>query len=487
MTSNPRANGGSGSSPAEHPLFDDALARVTSFAAAERMFRRARRVMVALSGGPDSLACLLLVRAMGERDGFEVVAAHFDHQLRPGSAADLERARAIAGELGVECVTGEGDVASVAREQRMGIEETARRMRYQFLAFVAGKENADCLVTGHTADDQAETVLMRVVRGTGIRGLRGMGPVAGIPGASAQRLVRPLLCLRRDETRAICDEAGIEPVRDPSNDDPRYTRNRLRAETLPALRQVNPSVDAALLNLAESARQVFEGIERQALELRPVIRGPVGTTFKLDEVRALPVEAITLVIEREAAFGKAEAAIGRTRLRDLRNVLAHGSGLVPFGPCVVEVSCGQVRIGPPLEDVESFEARVLDIPGSTAAGPWRVDVSTEPFEASAGEIAFAIGNGTFRGLLRVRQVQPGDRIRLHGMRRRVSDVLINRKAPRWERPGAMAIADADGLVALAGAFGVVADQAPDPGDALFVRIRPAATQAAAARLELPGS
>jgi len=449
------------------------------------MFRRARRVMVAFSGGPDSLACLLLMRKLGERDGFDVVAAHFDHQLRPGSADDLDRARAICGELGIECVTGEGDVASVAGQQRMGIEETARRMRYQFLAFVAGKENADCLVTGHTADDQAETVLMRVIRGTGIRGLRGMAPVAGIPSAPAQRLVRPLLCLRRQETHAICDEAGIEPVLDASNDDPRYTRNRLRVETLPALRQMNPAVDGALLNLAESARQVFDSIERQALELRPIMRGPVGTTFALADVRALPTEALTLVIEREAAFGKAEASIGRSRLRDVRDVLVHGSGLVAFGPCVVEVSCGQVRVGPQLEDVEPFEARVLNIPGSTAAGPWRVDVSTDVVEGSAGEIVFAIGNGSYRGLLRVRQVQPGDRMLLHGMHRRVSDVFINHKVPRWERPGTVAVADADGLLALAGAFGVIADNAADPDDALFVRIRPAAPPVQAARIELP--
>ena len=485
MTSNPPGNGGSDSSRAERPLFDDAFERIARFASDNRMFRRTRRVMVAFSGGPDSLACLLLVREIGRRDEFGVVAAHFDHQLRPESARDLERARAICVELGVECVTGEGDVGAVAREQHMGIEETARRMRYQFLSFVAGKESADCLVTGHTADDQAETVLMRVIRGTGIRGLRGMAPVAGIPGASAQRLVRPLLCLRRDETRALCVEAGIEPIRDESNEDSRYTRNQLRLTTLPALRQLNPSVDSALVHLAESARQVFEGIERQALDLRPLARGPIGTTYPTRDVSGLPTEALTLVIEREAAFAKSEVSIGRSRLLDLRDVLARGTGLVAFGPCVVEVSCGQVRIGPRLEDVATFEAKVLDVPGSTAAGPWWVDVSTDSFGATPDAIAFAIGNGTYRGLLRVRQVQPGDRIRLHGLRRRVSDVLINRKVPRWERPGAVAVADADGLVALAGAFGVIADEVSDADDALFVRIRQATAPVQQSRIELP--
>lgn len=444
--------------------------------------------MVAFSGGPDSLACLLLLRELGARDGFEVVAAHFDHQLRAESGDDLERARAICAELGVSCVTGEGDVASVAAEQRTGIEETARRMRYQFLAFVAGKESADCLATGHTADDQAETILMHIIRGSGVRGLRGMAPVGGVPGASAQRLVRPLLTLRREETRAICREAGIEPVEDASNSDPRYTRNRLRMETLPALRAINPSVDAALLNLGESARQVFEGVERQALELRPVVRGPIGTIFALDDVRGLPTEALTLVVEREAAFGKAEAAVGRARLENLQQVLAAGAGRVRFGPCEVEVSCGRVRIGPALEDAESFDAKVLDIPGSTVAGPWRVDVSTEPFAPDPDMPVLAVEPGSYRGLLRVRPVGRGDRIRYHGHRPRVSDVLINQKVPRWDRPGAIAITDADGVVALVGAFGVIADVPADLDEALHLRVRPAApTMSQAPRIELPGS
>lgn len=451
------------------------------------MFRRTQRVLVALSGGPDSLACLLLMVALGERQGFDVVAAHFDHQLRPDSGDDMRRVRAICAERGVECVTGEGDVGAMAAERRLGIEETARRMRYQFLSFVAGKESADCVVTGHTADDQSETVLMRVIRGTGIRGLRGMAAVAGIPGAPSQRLARPLLELQRAETRAICDEAGITPVEDVSNGDPRYTRNRLRLETLPALRQFNPSVDKALVGLAESARQVFDGIERQALELRPTERGPVGSVFELGPMRALATEALTVVIEREAAFGKVEAAVGRARLENLRDVLTSGSGTVSFGACMVDVSCGKVRIGPVLEEVDTFEPAILNIPGTTAAGQWRIDVALDAVTAGPAEVVIAVGADAYRGVLRVRQVQPGDRIRLRGMRRRVSDMFINRKVPRWERPTAIALADADGVVALAGAFGVWTDVVTDADDALYLRVRQAAPPVSAARIELPGA
>src|SRR5690606_2269704 len=143
-----------------------------------------------------------------------------------------------------------------------GIEETARRMRYQFLAFVAGKERCEAIATGHTADDQVETVLHHIVRGTGIRGLRGMLPKAPVPEAPAQQLVRPLLTLRPQETETICRIAGLTPVVDTSNDDPAFLRNRIRGQVLPALAEVNPAIDRALLGLAASAREAFEPIER---------------------------------------------------------------------------------------------------------------------------------------------------------------------------------------------------------------------------------
>ena len=151
------------------------------------MFRRVQKVLVALSGGADSTACLLILKEAGRDLGFEVVACHFDHQLRESSKDEMEAVRQLCDVVDVECITGEGDVGGVATQMKRGIEEMAREMRYQFLAFVAEKVGADCIATGHTADDQAETILMRIVRGSGVRGIRGMLPVAEVPGSEAQR------------------------------------------------------------------------------------------------------------------------------------------------------------------------------------------------------------------------------------------------------------------------------------------------------------
>lgn len=442
--------------------------RVARFAIRERMFRHARSVLVAVSGGPDSLACVLILRELRQRFGFEVHAAHFDHQLRDGSHDDLEYVRELCARLEVPCYTGEGDVRSVARQQRTGIEDAARMMRYQFLGFVAAEKGIDAVATGHTADDQVETVLMRILRGTGVRGIRGMLPVSDVPG-SAQRLLRPLLELTREDTRRVCEQAGIVPLEDPTNAEVDATRNRVRHITLPALRDVNPGVARALLGLAASAREAFGDIERKAMAVSPRERTPIGAVYDRAALAALPTEALTLVVAREAAFGKLDADVNRTRLENARRLLASGAGEVRFGAAVMQASCGLVRIGPPLER-EPFEPRVLNVPGSTLAGRWRVDVLASEAPATPGSAKARVSFEHAAGALRVRPLWPGDRMRYHGIERKVADVFANAKVPAWARPGAVAIADREQVHAVftpGAAF--AADLAPD-ADPWFVRV-----------------
>ncbi len=459
--------GGSDSSLASRTL-QVTLRDVRKFAERERMFRRVRKVLVAVSGGPDSLACLAVLKELGSALDFKVEACHFDHQLRPESSADMDAVRATCEGLEVECLTGEGDVRSVAAQQKRGIEETARMMRYQFLAFVAGKREADCIATGHTRDDQAETVLMRVTRGSGIRGIRGMLPVSDVPGAEAQRLIRPLLETPRTATEAICLELGLPALVDPSNSDPSFSRNRVRLETMAALRTHNPDIQRALIGLAESAREAFEPIERRSFEVQPRERGPVGAIFELSRFAALPSEALGLVIEREAGFYHLQPETNRTRVRNLGAALRSGSGRVRFGDTAVEVSSGLVRVGPVLEAVEPFESAVLNVPGSTRAGPWRADIATDPLAATPEAPVCAIDQASTKGLLRIRPLAAGERIRWHGHERKLSDLLINEKVPAWERAGMVAVADSLGVVALFGATRTFTRDGNDPS--LWIRL-----------------
>ncbi len=438
------------------------------FAERERMFRRTRKILVALSGGPDSLATLLVLRELGNALGFEVEACHFDHQLRPGSSDDMARVRELCASLGVECVTGEGDVAGVAKQMKRGLEDMAREMRYQFLAFVAEKEGCDAIATGHTRDDQAETVLMHVVRGSGVRGVRGMLPVATVPGSNAQRLVRPLLETPRAQTLAICEEAGLEPLVDLSNQDITIRRNLVRQEVLPALRRLNPSVTDALAGLAASAREAFEPVEKASHQVQPRERGPIGAIFQLRAFRELPAEAIGLVIEREASFYHLRPELNRTRLENVRSVLAAGSGQVVFGDTLVEASCGMVRLGPRLEPVEPLAPVVVNVPGDTRAGDWVVRIRTEELTGDAASPVAAIDSSRTRGVWKLRSLLAGDRITLRGVTRKVSDLLVNEKVPAWERASIVVLADGDGVLALFGARGVHVRDGADPG--LWVKL-----------------
>jgi tRNA(Ile)-lysidine synthase len=440
---------------------------VERFARREKLFRRISRVLVAVSGGPDSVAALLILRDLRETFGFEIIAAHFDHKLRPDSSDDLEFVRDLCKGLGVPCFTGEGDVREAQGLRRMGVEEAARRMRYQFLAFVAGKEEAGAIATGHTADDQAETVLHRILRGSGVRGIRGMLPRTTVPGSEAHTLIRPLLPLTRAGTIATCQAAGITPRLDASNEDRSLFRNRLRHEALPYLRALNPSLDRSLIGLAESAREVFETAEHQANAAQPHTRDEAGSIFDAAKLRDLPAEALTLVIEREALFSRLEPEINRTRLRNLRDVLRRGAGLVAFRDAVIELSCGQARIGPLLAPPTIFEPAIVNIPGVTRAGGWRIDVSTDPLQPGPGQSIAAVSLSGLKGVARLRPVQRGDRIRAGSGHQKLSDALTNRKVPRWQRDRVVVVADADGVVATSS--GLVGVPPSDDDDAIWIR------------------
>ena len=208
---------------------------------------QARPVLVGVSGGADSLSLLHSLHAAGYR----LICATFNHGLRPEAGEEVEHVRRIAEGSGIDFVTGSADVAAYARAEGLSTEEAARILRYGFLFRAARETGAQAVAVGHTADDQAETVLMHFLRGAGLSGLKGMSyrsmlPVfdAGIP------LVRPLLGWWRADTERYCLENGLVPIYDPSNVDTTYFRNRLRHELIPQLESYNPRLREALLHTA---------------------------------------------------------------------------------------------------------------------------------------------------------------------------------------------------------------------------------------------
>ncbi len=429
--------------------------RVLRYSESEELLPlRGESLLVATSGGADSLALLLILRDLSGRIGFELVAGHFDHKLRPTSGRDCSTVRSICERLGVRCVTGEGNVRQHAVERNLGLEEAARSMRYGFLSFSASREKAAAVATGHTLDDQAETVILRLLRGTGVRGLRGIRPKGYVPGSRTMRLVRPMLTVRHREALKVCQAVGLEPLEDDSNLDRAFTRNRVRQDVMPLLRKLNPSVDRSLAAMADSAREIASRIEQEAEGVRPVARDDFGNVFELPVFAALSVEARVEIIEREASTRGIGVDVNRTRLSNLASVLTSGGGLVRFGGIEVEASVGLVRIGGQVTPPD-FPARALEVPGSIRLGDKLITVATDSDLLSRGGIEIP---GEFQGVLTVRRLRAGDRMFRKGRFRKLNQVLAEERIPVWERRDLVVVSDAAGsLAAFAGSVVIGAD------------------------------
>ena len=197
-------------------------------------------VVVAVSGGADSTALLLLLAELAEELGLVIHVAHFDHRTRPKqSAVDADFVAKLANRVGAPIRVGRANKPTKT-------EDAARTARYAFLRRAAAEIGATAIATGHTRDDQAETVLLHVTRGSGLAGLGGMRPLR-------EGIARPLLAIGRKDTLAVCRDARINPRSDPTNSSLKFARNRVRLKVLPELAKINPRVDEAIARLADAA------------------------------------------------------------------------------------------------------------------------------------------------------------------------------------------------------------------------------------------
>ncbi|HEX9824007.1 MAG TPA: tRNA lysidine(34) synthetase TilS [Actinomycetota bacterium] len=240
------------------------LQQVTAFSRRAELFQPRDTVMVACSGGPDSVCLLHALTSLRRLLRISVVAFHFDHRLHAASAEHAAYVRRQAAKLRVAFVVRE---AAESPPAGASVEAWARTVRYAALSEAAVEAGADRLALGHTMDDQAETVLLGLARGGGLEAVAGMAPVATAPplGLAA---VRPLLETRREETAAFCRSLGLRPRQDPANADPRFLRVRIRQRVLPALeRELDRGLVPTLARTAEHVRAdaaFLEGLASEA-------------------------------------------------------------------------------------------------------------------------------------------------------------------------------------------------------------------------------
>src|SRR5262245_14914211 len=386
-------------------------------------------LVVGVSGGADSVALLHVLLRLAPDLALRLHVLHVDHGLREESPRDGEFVRALGARLGVPV-----DVVSV-RVAAGSVEAAARAARHGALQAAADRVGAGRIALGHTADDQAETLIMRMLEGTGVRGLAGIPPVRG-------RLIRPLIESRHQDAVTTLAAAGLPWLEDPSNRDLRFFRNRVRHAVMPRLVEASEGdVVGQLGRLARRAREAIDALDQvAALELERLARADDGAlVLSRSALSALPRPIAAEVLRAGAARLGSRAPLRAWGHRGLRRVLAPTPPRRPFrlGGVVVEVSGDRVRVG--MTRAPALAPRDLMVPGRVelpeigrALEAVVVTATDYPVPRDPDRVAFDAAGLPPRLVVRPRR--HGDRFRpFGGGDRRLKSFLIDAKVARWER------------------------------------------------------
>ena len=245
------------------------------------------RVVEAVSGGPDSICLFHLISGLP----YHSTIAHFDHQLRPESGEELKFVKTIAESMGIPFYSQSLNVREFAASENIGIEEAARKARYEFLFHVAAETESQAVITAHHADDQVETILMNFIRGAGLKGLAGMSYCQHTTFSEKIRLVRPLLDFKKEEILAYCGDNNLQFLIDESNYESVYFRNRIRNQLIPLLSEYNPNFIGTVLRnqkaLAVDLQYILDQVD-SALKSLDVFQKEGVISFSIEKFTPLP-------------------------------------------------------------------------------------------------------------------------------------------------------------------------------------------------------
>lgn len=407
-------------------------------------------LIVAVSGGPDSMALLHLLSRLGLHEPARITVAHLDHMLRESSSAEAQVVSGLCAQWGLRCVTRSIDAGGYAQKHGLTLEEAARFVRYRFLGEVAVESGSRHVIVGHNADDQVETILMNLLRGAGLTGLRGMQPLSRVPGYSQIHLIRPLLTVSRELIDAYCDAYQLAPLDDPSNRDKTFLRNRVRHELLPVLEDYNPQIRDVMRQTAALIRADVEYLELHTdAALRALVRHSSHDTVRLDLLlwRQLPLGLRRRTL-RQAVLQLRQAVgdLGFVTVEQARLVAESGDvgskSSLP-GDLVLEVEYDSFLIYdrfsqrpstmPQIEDGSVVE---LTVPGVVALhNGWMLNA-----EAVAASASLSFEQDRWHesvdadsvGALFVRTRREGERMQPLGMKgqtRKLADVMADAKIP----------------------------------------------------------
>ena len=422
---------------------------------ARGLLRAGDRVVVAVSGGADSMALLEFLAEARHRLGLWLCVAHLNHGLRGQAAEDDARFVAARAEAqGLPARLGAADVAAERRRCGGSVEMAARRARYAFLESVAADVRATRVALAHTADDQVETILLRLLRGGGLDALRGMPESRPLSPRSRASLVRPLLAVTRPEVLDYLEGRAIAWCDDATNADPSFQRNWVRHELLPLLeRHYGEGLREDLLGLGDQARELAALVARDAREL--LTPGP-GLDVAMASRRPSLVRRAAARLAYAAAGGAGE--LPRRALDAVERLLDGGSGrrVTLADGIVAERAYHQLRFGRPPSPPGSIRA-ALDVPGRVELpelGLW-VEAAILPTPAvphTGDRWSEVVDLDRIGDHLLVRTRQPGDRFVPLGLgaSKKLKDFFIDARVPRHERDRALVVAGASGIAWVVG-------------------------------------
>ncbi|HXI59503.1 MAG TPA: tRNA lysidine(34) synthetase TilS [Polyangia bacterium] len=378
----------------------------------EQLLGAGDRVLVGVSGGPDSMALLAVLWELAGRLEIHLEVATVDHGLRPEARGEADLVASRAAALNVPFHRLQVDVRAARSATRGGsLQAVARTLRLDALENLAGMVGAARVALAHHADDQAETILFRVLRGTGVRGLAGIPYRRGL-------FIRPLLDVRRNQIETYLRRRSLPFVQDPSNLDSRFARARMRHRWLPLLREENPRLAEALVALGADARRLASPNGVRGIDPAHVGRAAAAT------IRQLQRRGGTAVVD--VAGGRIEVAYGQTRWRAAADA---PRTLHPTGPVSIATE-GMFWLGGPVG---------IEIKEGSAAPSSSSSPSSDSVAFDADQVPTP---------LVLRQRRPGDRMRPRGGRgsRKVSDLLIDAKIARPERASLPVLTAADDTI-----------------------------------------
>ena len=419
------------------------LNKLQSFISRHQLIGTGDRVVCAVSGGADSVALLFSLYLLREKLNFTLTAAHFNHRLRGDeSQRDEDFVRNLCDRLDIPLQVGLTQV----KAGKKGLEAAARDARYAFFNTLEGK-----IATAHTANDNAETVLMHLVRGTGLKGLGGIAPVNG-------RLIRPMLDITRNEVLAFLLEYNLTFVEDSSNGTDDFLRNRLRHNVIPLLEQENPRLAESMSAMAQRLRLDEDYFRQQTPEnlpnvtvlrrMHPAVRSrAIGCFLEQNGIRESEGEHIALV--ERLIFSKKPSA----------------KACLPGG-IVVTREYDNLRC---CREQEPLPVTALNCPGSVVLPQCGVTITCQKATCLVDSVqCFTV---VPEGQITVRPRCAGDTMRLYGGTKELKKLFIDRKIPAQQRLLIPVIADSRGVLAVSG-FGVDRDRLAYNENAVCIQIDP---------------